>query len=236
VSTETPTVLRTRPSSRGWIEPCELAVCLLPTACSGHRADPPSPAVALQVPLPSWLALHPLVVRPILFQYVPRASTDRCLRRGCTAGTLLMLNRGVKARLPDQTTTHRHARTQGPRPCLSLARNSCEYKPSPWHFPTRRLVLVPLCVRTVGFVPVVMTVPAEFCMHAQTCMHAPEGPSPCVVLSNLWPRARTRARRVPSCYAVSPPQHHAPAHTYPSSRRTQGRALRAASILNTTQP
>jgi hypothetical protein len=91
-------------------------------------------------------------------------------------------------------------------------------------------------VRTVGFVPVVMTVPAEFCMHAQTCMHAPEGPSPCVVLSNLWPRARTRARRVPSCYAVSPPQHHAPAHTYPSSRRTQGRALRAASILNTTQP
>jgi hypothetical protein len=144
VSTETPTVLRTRPSSRGWIEPCELAVCLLPTACSGHRADPPSPAVALQVPLPSWLALHPLVVRPILFQYVPRASTDRCLRRGCTAGTLLMLNRGVKARLPDQTTTHRHARTQGPRPCLSLARNSCEHKPSPWHFPTRRLVLVPL--------------------------------------------------------------------------------------------
>jgi hypothetical protein len=43
VSTETPTMLRTRPSSRGWTEPCELAVCLLPTACSRRRTDLPSP-------------------------------------------------------------------------------------------------------------------------------------------------------------------------------------------------
>jgi hypothetical protein len=59
VSTETPsTLLWTRPSSRGWTEPCELAVCLLPAACSRHHATslesrPSSRAGRLQVPLPS---------------------------------------------------------------------------------------------------------------------------------------------------------------------------------------
>jgi hypothetical protein len=55
------TLLWTRPSSRGWTEPCELAVCMLPAVShrataltrrrlrAGHRAEP----VALQVPLPS---------------------------------------------------------------------------------------------------------------------------------------------------------------------------------------
>jgi hypothetical protein len=36
-------LLWTRPSSRGWTEPCELAVCMLPAACPRRRADPPSP-------------------------------------------------------------------------------------------------------------------------------------------------------------------------------------------------
>jgi hypothetical protein len=62
VSTETPsTLLWTRPSSRGWTEPCELTACMLPAVPhraaaqtrrrlrAGHRAEP----VALQVPLPS---------------------------------------------------------------------------------------------------------------------------------------------------------------------------------------
>jgi hypothetical protein len=39
VSTEPFTLLWTRPSSRGWTEPCELAACVLPVA--PHRTAPP---------------------------------------------------------------------------------------------------------------------------------------------------------------------------------------------------
>jgi hypothetical protein len=61
VSTEPFTLMWTRPSSRGWTEPCELAVCVSPAVPhraaaqtrrrlrAGHRAEP----VVLQVPLPS---------------------------------------------------------------------------------------------------------------------------------------------------------------------------------------
>jgi hypothetical protein len=59
VSTEAFTLLWTRPSSRGWTEPCELATCVVPAVPhhaaaqtrrllrAGHRAEP----VVLQVPL-----------------------------------------------------------------------------------------------------------------------------------------------------------------------------------------
>jgi hypothetical protein len=61
VSTEPFTLMWTRPSSRGWTEPCELAVCVVTAVPhraaaqtrrrlrAGHRAEP----VVLQVPLPS---------------------------------------------------------------------------------------------------------------------------------------------------------------------------------------
>jgi hypothetical protein len=99
VSLANPLHLAVDPAFEPWLaEPGELTHSLSVAARAtaqtrrrlraGHRAE----LVALHVPLPSPRTLHRLVIRPILFQFVPRASTDRCHRRGCTAGTLLLHN------------------------------------------------------------------------------------------------------------------------------------------------
>jgi hypothetical protein len=143
------TLLWTRPSSRGWTEPCELAVCCpLPARATaqtrrrlraGHRAEP----VALQVPLPSSpRALPCLAIVSYLCSDERTLSPARC--------------------------RHPHAEhtTVEQRPCLSWARSRVSTDPCRVHSPAcRHPVSVPLSCAYCRHCAIATAVPPTCCLH-----------------------------------------------------------------------
>jgi hypothetical protein len=90
------------------------------------------------------------------------------------------------------------------------------------HFPARRPVLVPLLCTYRRFCAVAITALAEFCTHTWTCMHVPGGRARVFsypTCGHVHAHVSAESHLVLSCHYREP---HAPAHEYPSSRRTQG--------------
>jgi hypothetical protein len=164
-------LLWTRPSSRGWTEPCELAVCMLPAACPRRRADPPSPESRAE----------------------PVACRCRCRhRRGAPfpCDRVVPLFRRVSSSLglppaPTQLSTRHRAKA-----LPFLGQESCEHKHLSCALP--RLPSTCLC-------PIVMRMLSAFC-NRHGCAadvlpaHTTTGPRPCSSWTNLCTRTHTHAR------------------------------------------
>jgi hypothetical protein len=149
VSTEAFTLLWTRPSSRGWIEPCELATCVMPAVPhraaaqtrrrlrAGHRAEPVVCRCRC-LPQRALLALHRVDLVPTSAHRVPA----RCRHPHA-----------------EHTTVER-------RPCLSWARSQVSTDPRRVHSPAcRHPVSVPLSCAYCWLCAIATAVPPTCCPH-----------------------------------------------------------------------